>query len=62
MNRKNENKLDKAKADHEVKNTVLQKLLETVFTFELFFIKRAIKIPFGGSCFIICKKINDIKK
>lgn len=60
MNRKNENKIDKAKADHEVKNTVLQKLLETVFTFELFFIKRAIKIPFGGSCFIICKKISDI--
>ena len=61
ISRQNENKIDKLKEDHEVKNGVLQKLLKTVFTFELFFIKRKIKIPFGGSCFIICKKVNDIR-
>ena len=61
MNKEDENKIDKVRKDHEVKNTMLQKLLETVFTFELFFVKRKIKIPFGGSCFIICRKVNDVR-
>lgn len=59
---KNRRKISKANSDHEVKNTVLNKLLEKVFAFELFLIKKAIKIPFGGSCFIVCKKIDDTKK
>lgn len=61
MKKKDENIIDKVKKDHKVKNTVLQKFLETVFTFELFLVRRNFKIPFGGSCFIISKKVNDIE-
>ena len=59
LHKKDKRKADKAKDDHEIKNIVLQKLLEKVFVFELFLIKKGIKIPFGGSCYIICKKIKD---
>ena len=59
LHKKDKRKIDKAKDDHKIKNIVLQKLLKKVFVFELFLIKKGIKIPFGGSCFIICKKIKD---
>ena len=61
LNKKDKSKIHKVKNDHEMKNILLRKLFEKVFAFELFFIKKGIKVPFGGSCFIICKKVNDAK-
>ncbi len=60
LHKKEKPKIHKVKNDHEMKNIVLQKLFKKVFAFELFLIKKVIKIPFGGSCFIICKKVNDV--
>ena len=61
LNKKEKNNIHKVKNEHEMKNILLQNLFEKVFALELFLVKKAIKIPFGGSCFIICKKVNDAK-
>jgi hypothetical protein len=48
--------IDKATKDH-TKEGLLSILLQPFWKFELFLTKKLLKIPFGGSCLIVAKKI-----
>lgn len=42
--------------DHRERNGILSRLLDKIWKFEVNYVKRGIKIPFGGSCFIVAEK------
>ena len=48
----------KIQNEHILKKGVLTTLTKLIWKFELFMIKKKIKIPFGSSCLIVCKKSN----
>ncbi len=46
----------KIQNEHTLKKGILATLTQLLWNFELFMVRKKIKIPFGGSCFIVCKK------
>ena len=55
---KTSNNNDKQKSEHKLKNGLVQKLLNRILDFEITKIKKGTKLRFGGSCFIIAKKLS----
>ena len=55
INLKNNGK-KKIQNDHMLKKGILTTLTQLLWNFELFMVRKKLKIPFGGSCFIVCKK------
>jgi len=58
FNRKSNN-LNKHKQEHSQKKGILSSYLDKIWIKELNCIKLKKKIPFGGSCFVIARKIVD---
>ena len=55
INLKNHGK-EKVQNEHTLKNGILATLTQLLWNFELFMVRKKIRIPFGGSCFVVCKK------
>ena len=53
--------LNKHKQEHTQKKGFLTYFLDKIWSKELSFIQQKKKIPFGGSCFIIARKITANK-
>lgn len=51
--------LDKHKKEHKNKKGILDKILNSILEWELKKIKTEKIIPFGGSCFVVARKINN---
>jgi len=60
FNRKS-NDLHKHQKEHSQKKGFLTGILNKIWNKELTYIKRKKKIPFGGSCFVIARKVVDKK-
>lgn len=56
--------LNKHKQEHSQRKGILSSVLDAIWNKELDYIKHHKKIPFGGSCFVIAKKIvaNSVSK
>lgn len=50
--------IDKHKKEHSSKSGIIDKILNRVWSFELSRIKSGKRLPFGGSCLVIARKIN----
>ena len=46
----------KVQNEHILKKGIMATLAQLLWDFELFIIKKKIRIPFGSSCFIVCRK------
>jgi 2-polyprenyl-3-methyl-5-hydroxy-6-metoxy-1,4-benzoquinol methylase len=55
---KKSNELDKHKNEHKARKGIMNSLLERIWNWELSRVKRTKRIPFGGSCFVIGKKVT----
>ena len=55
---KKENNHEKIIKDHKSKNVIIDKVLNKIWNFELSKIKLSKIIPFGGTCFLIARKIS----
>ena len=55
----NSKNLDKHKKEHSQNKGVLTTILDRIWKKELTYIKQKKKIPIGGSCFIIARKVVD---
>ena len=55
---KNSNDLAKHKNEHKTKKGIVHNILERIWRWELNRVRRCKPIHFGGSCFVIAKKIN----
>lgn len=53
---KKSNDPEKHKHEHEAKKSVLQKILNKIWRYELRQISAGKKIPFGSSCFVVARK------
>jgi 2-polyprenyl-3-methyl-5-hydroxy-6-metoxy-1,4-benzoquinol methylase len=56
---KKSNNLKKHQNEHKQKKGILNKILQKIWKWELSRVNRNKKIPIGGSCFVIGKKIAD---
>jgi len=54
---KNANKIDKHINEHKSKKGIADKVLNSIWRWELNRIKKGKKIPFGGSCLVVARKI-----
>ncbi len=55
---KKSNTLDVHKKDHESKKGIMGTILARIWNFELMKIRNGKSLPFGGSCFLIARKIS----
>ncbi|MES2480142.1 MAG: class I SAM-dependent methyltransferase [Bacteroidota bacterium] len=51
--------IDKHKKEHSSKSGIINKILNRVWAFELGRIKSGKQFPFGGSCFVVARKIKQ---
>ena len=49
----------KEQNEHVLKKGIIQTITQWVWDFELRMVKSKKKIPFGGSCFLVCKKTSN---
>lgn len=54
---KNASDLNKHKKEHSQRKGILSSILNKIWIKEINYIKQKKKIPFGGSCFVIAKKV-----
>lgn len=59
---KKSNDLNKHKKEHSQKKGLITNILNKISQKELNYIKQKNKIPFGGSCFIVARKIVSINR
>ncbi|MFK8013677.1 MAG: class I SAM-dependent methyltransferase [Marinicellaceae bacterium] len=55
---KKSNELVKHQKEHQQKKGILNNMLQTIWKWELSRLERYKKIPVGGSCFVIAKKVS----
>jgi hypothetical protein len=56
---KNSGDVDKHKNEHKANEGFINKLLDKIWALELNQIRSGKKIPFGGSCFVVARKMNN---